>query len=206
MFLNILYYICVAENFKPMSIKGSSTKADYIEFDKGSAIGQKLLKVEKSKTIGLYIIMSINTGLRISDLLSLKFENVSSDTLKLVEQKTSKRRCIKLNENIKNALKQFNPENVGDYLFTSQKSGVYAPQSLNRILKDVFKKEAKTLNISSHSLRKSFGRKVYETNGESEKALTYLSELFNHSSLSITRIYLGIRQEELNDIYDALVI
>ncbi len=53
-------------------------------------------------------------------------------------------------------------------------------------------------------MRKSFGRKVYESCGESEKALNYLSELFNHTSLSVTRRYLGIRQEELNNIYDCI--
>lgn len=68
-------------------------------------------------------------------------------------------------------------------------------------LKNVSIKESKKHNISSHSLRKSFGRRVYENNNESEKSLIYLSELFNHTSLSVTRKYLGIRQEELNDIY-----
>lgn len=188
-----------------MSKKGITTKADYIEFEKASMVGQKLLKDEKTKTIGLYIIMAINTGLRISDLLALKFGDVAGDSIKLIEKKTQKHRIIKLNYNIKSALKYFENPSPDAFLFTSQKNGVFATQSLNRILKDVFKKEAKTLNISTHSLRKSFGRKVYESNGESEKALTYLSELFNHSSPSITRIYLGIRQEELNNIYDALV-
>ncbi len=89
-------------------------------------------------------------------------------------------------------------------MFVSQKGSVYTRQSINVILKEVFAKEAKKLNISSHSLRKSFGRKVFENNGESEKALTYLSELFNHTSPTITRKYLGIRQEELNNIYDYL--
>jgi len=31
-----------------------------------------------------------------------------------------------------------------------------------------------------------------------------LSELFNHSTLSITRKYLGLRQEELNEVYLSL--
>jgi site-specific recombinase XerD len=89
-------------------------------------------------------------------------------------------------------------------VFISQKKSVYTVQQINRKLKAVFSKEAKELNISSHSLRKSFGRRVYETNNESEKALNYLSELFNHTSLAVTRRYLGIRQEELNNIYLSL--
>jgi len=58
--------------------------------------------------------------------------------------------------------------------------------------------------VSSHSLRKSFGRRVWENDGESERSLIYLSEIFNHSSIQMTRIYLGIRQEELNEVYLSL--
>ena len=187
-----------------MSINGTVTTSDYIEFDRATAIGEKLLKDEKLKTIGLYVIVSINCGSRVSDVLALKGENFKADTIKLVEGKTNKKREIKINENIRRALKQYQQLNDG-FLFTSQKNTVFTVQSINRILKDVFKKEAKLLNISSHSMRKSFGRRVYESCGESEKALNYLSELFNHSSISITRKYLGIRQEELNNIYDCIV-
>lgn len=187
-----------------MSKKGSITTADYIDFHKAGAVGEKLMKDPKTQTVGLYILISINTGLRISDLITLRFENMRGDTLQLVEKKTGKNRQLKLNDTIKRALAQYPPDKDG-YLFVSQKKSPFTTQAMNRILKDVFSKEAKTLNISSHSLRKSFGRKVYENNGESEKALTYLSELFNHSSQSITRQYLGIRQEELNNIYDGLV-
>jgi integrase len=187
-----------------MSIKGTTTTSDYIDFLKASSMGEKLLRDPKTRTIGLYIIVSINTGLRISDLIRLKFEDLRGDTLKLVEKKTKKNRQIKINDTIRKALGYFDPAATG-YVFLSQKGSPYTTQSMNRILKEVFKKDARTLNISSHSLRKSFGRRVYENNGESEKALTYLSELFNHSSQSITRQYLGIRQEELNDIYDGLV-
>ena len=60
-------------------------------------------------------------------------------------------------------------------------------------------------NISSHSLRKTFGRKVFESAGENANmALVRLSELFNHSNVAITKIYLGIRQEELLETYDLL--
>jgi len=42
---------------------------------------------------------------------------------------------------------------------------------------------------------------VYECNGRSEDSLIKLSELFQHSTMAITRRYLGIRKEELGDIY-----
>ena len=54
--------------------------------------------------------------------------------------------------------------------------------------------------ISSHSLRKTFGRRVYETFGETEKALVMLSKIYNHSSVGITRTYLDITQEEIEDL------
>ena len=55
------------------------------------------------------------------------------------------------------------------------------------------------------SLRKTFGRQVYNMNSEnSELALVKLMEQFNHSSIAITKRYLGLRQEEILETYDCL--
>lgn len=60
-------------------------------------------------------------------------------------------------------------------------------------------------NFSCHSLRKTFGRQVYTMSGENaELALVKLMELFNHSSVAITKRYLGLRQEEILEAYDML--
>ena len=187
-----------------MSQKNQNTTSDYIPFDTALVKGQKLLKNDKTKTIGLYIIASINLGLRIKDTLLLTFEQLRGDTLEISETKTGKRRVMAINDNIKDALKKFD-ESYKGLAFKSQKNSVYSQQQINRKLKDIFAKEISNgLHISSHSLRKSFGRKVYSMNNESENALIKLSELFNHTSPSITRKYLGLRQEELNDIYMSL--
>ena len=61
------------------------------------------------------------------------------------------------------------------------------------------------LVANGHSLRKTFGRQAYNMNSESsELALVKLMELFNHSSVAITKRYLGLRQEEILETYDCL--
>ena len=182
-----------------MSIKNSTTKSDYINFDTATNKANDLLKT-KHKVYGLYIIVSINTGLRISDVLNLTWEQLREEKITITETKTKKVRTIQLNDNIKKAVAKLDTGRTG-LAFLSQKRTVLSKQRINIKLKEIFKRECKNCNISSHSLRKTFGRRVYENNNESEKALLYLSELFSHSSLAYTRIYLGIRQEELDDIY-----
>ena len=64
----------------------------------------------------------------------------------------------------------------------------------------------KVRNFSTYSLRKTFGRRVVDKAGpNSEMALIKLSEIFNHACPMVTRRYLGLRQEELGEIYDSLV-
>jgi integrase len=55
--------------------------------------------------------------------------------------------------------------------------------------------------ISTHTWRKTFGREVWKRNNYSEASLIKLSYLFNHSSVAITRIYLDITREEVQDMY-----
>jgi len=188
------------------SQEGQRFKADYIPYDQASIKGNELLWGDHP-VIGFYIIFSINTGLRVSDVLSRKHSELMNlkpgDDLVVTEKKTKKAREIQINAKIIEAYKylvsklvKYNPD---DFIFKSRKKTVYAIESLNTILKEVFKGYAQ--HISTHSLRKAFGRKIYENCGRSEDALIYLSEIFQHSSLKVTRIYLGIRKEELKNIY-----
>lgn len=183
-----------------MAKKNISTKSDYIDFDRALNVGFKLIKDDKKAIFGLYIVIALNTGLRVGDLLRLKWSDFEGSKIVLQEQKTKKHRVIQLNDNIIKALSNFEIKN-NDFIFKSQKGSVYSIQQINRLLKQVFFRESKTRNISSHSLRKSMGRRTWEAFNESEKALIYLSELFQHSSTSITRRYLGLRDEELQDVY-----
>jgi len=192
------------------SQKGQRFTADYIDYEKAMLKGNELLWGDKQMIIGFYIIFSINSGLRVGDVLARKHSELAGlkpgDYLTVTENKTKKFREIQINSKIIEAytylvgkLQEQGTYTPNDYIFKSQKGKVYATESLNTILKRVFAGYAH--NISTHSLRKSFGRHVYETYGRSEDCLIKLSELFQHTSMSITRRYLGIRREELGNIY-----
>jgi integrase len=201
-----LFIVTFTSNKKldAMSLKNSTTTSDYLNFDSTLNKGIKMIKTDKNYKLGFLVVFGINTGLRISDILRLKVEDLNNDSISLVESKTNKKRVIKLNDNVKNAfnlIKERDP-NLEGYVFTSNQKTVLSKQYVNRKLKEVF--GSKSLAVSTHSLRKTFGRQVWSNNNETDKALLYLSELFNHSSPAITKRYLGIRQEELDDIYMSL--
>lgn len=201
LFLKLYLIIIILLNYKTMSLKNSITTSDYLNFDSALNKALKLIKTEKNYKIGFLVVFGINSGLRISDILKITHEDLKNDSVTLMESKTNKKRVIKLNDNIKKAyvlLQERGTNNVGSIFLTNQNT-VYSRQYINRKLKEIF--GSKSLSISTHSLRKTFGRRVWENNQESDKALLYLSEIFNHSSPAITKRYLGIRQEEFDDIY-----
>jgi integrase len=184
-----------------MGAKGTKTKADYLDYEKMMFKSSNMLNDEKSKVIGAYIIVAINTGLRCGDVLKLTFNDLRQDTLTITEGKTKKTKTIAINDKIKDMVNKIGKYQEGSP-FITQKGTVISIQHLNLMLKRLIKE--KGLNISSHSMRKTFGRRVYFQNNESEKALMYLMDLFNHSSMPLTKKYIGIRQEELNNIYLSL--
>ncbi|RGJ46484.1 hypothetical protein DXD58_18540 [Bacteroides sp. D20] len=91
-------------------------------------------------------------------------------------------------------------------MFYQSQKMVYSTQRINVLFKSIKSKyNLKIEHFSTHSMRKTFGRKVVEAAGEnSEFALIKLSELFNHADVMTTRKYLGLRSKELLETYDML--
>lgn len=161
----------------------------------------------------LLIIAGCYFGLRINDLLSLRWDDVLNKTeFVLTEQKTKKNRRITINKKVQDALNFCSNElrsngncGINDYLFSNRWGGRLTVSYINKRLKVIFQQyNVKVANPSSHTLRKTFGKRVYEADNKSERALVYLSEIFSHSSISTTRRYIGITQEQIADVYLSL--
>ena len=193
-----------------MSLKYSTTTADYLVWSDAMNLIRKLAKDGNYK-MSLLIALGCFTGLRISDILALRWEQIlSTEEFTIIEKKTGKKRVLRLNpqlqQHIQECYEQIQPIGLKAPILVSQKGTVFTIQRINVILKEIKKKyRLKVKNFSCHSLRKTFGRQVYNMNSEnSELALVKLMELFNHSSLAITKRYLGLRQEEILQTYDCL--
>lgn len=193
-----------------MSLKNSYATSDYMEWDSMLSLIRKLYR-DKEYRLSLLIGCGSFFGLRISDILSLTWSMLLDDErFTIIEKKTGKRREIKINSNFqKHIVDCYTALGVADKnekCFISRKKTVYSTQRINVLFKSIKNKYGlRVEHFSTHSMRKTFGRKVVEVAGEnSEFALIKLSELFNHADVQTTRRYLGFRTEELLETYDML--
>ena len=193
-----------------MSLKYSNTTADFLQWDEAMNLIRKLAKDNNYK-MSLLIALGCFTGLRISDILALRWKQILNvGEFTIIEKKTGKLRTLRLNpqlqRHISECYEHIKPASVNVPILQSQKGTTFSIQRINVMLKEIKKKYRLHVgNFSCHSLRKTFGRQVYTMSGENaELALVKLMELFNHSSVAITKRYLGLRQEEILEAYDML--
>lgn len=188
-----------------MALKGQKTKSDFLEWDKMKNL---VLKLERDGDYKFALLVSCGCylGLRISDLLQLQWSDLlESEFCELTEKKTKKHRKVTINPELKEIVeriaKELNP-NKDSYIFANRfGTQPISVQYVNSKLKQIFEQYNIKGQYSSHFMRKSLGRQVWTKNNYSEQALILLSQLFNHSSIQTTKIYLGIRDEEISNLY-----
>lgn len=160
----------------------------------------------------LLIAVGVFTGLRISDLLQLRFSQFeNAEILTIEEKKTKKVRRIKINSDLKEIVERIKGKmkvvDTNQFIFINRYGTKPIDQSyVNVKLKEILKHYEITMdgNCSSHFLRKTTGSRVMKLNNYSNEAVILLMELFSHSSPAITRRYLGLREKEILDVYDSL--
>lgn len=196
-----------------MSKKGQTTTTTNLEWNDFISIITRLEHDENYKFC-LLISAGVFTGLRISDLLTLRYSDLlKGEVFSIREQKTKKQRSIKVNKNLKEIVERiFKKTKIKDpnqLIFINKYGTKPIDKSyVNVKLKEIIKKYRIKLdgNVSTHTFRKTLGRRVMEINEYSNESLVLLMELFGHSSMSITKRYLGIRQKEIHDVYDSLTL
>lgn len=160
----------------------------------------------KDSKYGLLFKFGLNTGLRISDILPVKVTDIYNnnnefrDYFVLKEKKTGKEKKIKINNSLRKELVTFVKSNnltSESYLFASKKGGHLGRIQAYRILTesaDIIGIE----NFGTHSMRKTWGYWTYKI---SKYNIGLIMDTFNHSSQNITLRYIGINQDEKDELY-----
>lgn len=196
-----------------MSKLGQNTTTSFIEWNDFISL---ITRLENDKEYKFCLLISIGvfTGIRITDLLTLKYSHIlNDDVFLLTEKKTRKERSIKVNSTLKdivqriyNKLGLLNPDEL---IFLNKFGTKCIDKSyVNVKLKELFVKYRIRVkgNVSTHTFRKTLGRRVVEIHNYSSESLVLLMELFGHSNMGITKRYLGITKDEIHNVYDCLTL
>jgi integrase len=153
------------------------------------------------------IVLGVHTALRISDLLRLRWDDVYDfergrvrASIELVEKKTRKAKIIALNKSAVAALTLLASRAArrGGFLIenANTKKAISRIQAY-RIIRAAAEALAFENRVSCHSLRKTFGYHAWK----SGVSPAVIMEIYNHSSLAVTRCYLGVTQDDKNEVY-----
>ncbi|MDR1941457.1 MAG: site-specific tyrosine recombinase XerD [Endomicrobium sp.] len=130
-------------------------------------------------------------GLRVSELINLKFSNINLDDCFLrVMGKGSKERLVPFGKEARSFLNVYlsmrkKPQNADDNIFISRLGKKLSRVEFWRQLKNIAKKAGINKNITPHTLRHSFASHLLSGGAD----IRFVQEMLGHSSISTTQIY-----------------
>ncbi|PSU36218.1 tyrosine-type recombinase/integrase [Photobacterium lutimaris] len=149
----------------------------------------------------------INTALRVSDILSIKYEDIRNDRIALKEKKTRKYKDIKLVPKLMDIVARRRTENPNHvYLFQSSSNrakSMTRPLSKTSVYNSLSAVgEIVGVHMGTHSMRKTRGYHVYNQT----KDIGLVMDMLNHSSERETLRYIGINQEVHDKLAEEIVL
>lgn len=191
-----------------MAKKGVLTKSDYIPYDDFLDFLNRL-EAAKEYRYCAYCAASFAFALRVSDMRLVRWEDfIGRKTLRVQEKKTGKTRTITISQSTQDKLSRLHaklgcPEGT---ILQNKDGAPVSEQYINRHIKQLAEKHGLCVeHLSTHSFRKTFGRHVYDTMGQTDHALLLLQQIFRHHDSQTTAIYLGLRDEEIKSVYNYAV-
>ncbi len=152
---------------------------------------------ETNKRNYMMFMIGIYSGLRISDILSLRVCDVKNkSSINIREKKTKKQKVFEINPILKREIKWYcEGKSLNEYLIKSRecKNKPLSRGMAYRIMKDVGELFGIS-DLGTHTMRKTFGYHHYKQ----YKDVVMLQNIFNHASPTITLRYIGYEQENIN--------
>lgn len=149
----------------------------------------------------LLVLLGLNTGLRISDLLRVRVGEIRDKGYIIRrEQKTGKQTEIRLHPSVVADMRRMLKNRRADELLFPSRHIAHRGEPINRNtacewIKEACRRAGITEPVGCHTLRKTYGYHFYQQ----FRDIATLMLHFNHATEAITMRYIGITQEQIND-------
>ena len=145
------------------------------------------------------------TGIRVTELITLKVSEVNLPMGFIVCKDAHKERVIPFGMAAKNALVKYLTEarsrmiedKSSDVLFANCSGGTMSRQGFWKLIKYYSKKAGITADITPHTLRHSFAAHLVENGAD----LRSVQEMLGHSDISTTQIYANMNHNRIREVY-----
>ena len=143
------------------------------------------------------ILLFLNTGMRLSELVSLNIQDVNKDCL-TITGKGDKERTVYLSQPLQEQLQKYlkqRPKVKAKALFVSERGNRLNKSTIQQMIKNILNKTG--IEGKTHKLRHTFATQLYQS-GEAD--LRQLQEMLGHSDISTTTIYTQVAKKELQQV------
>jgi integrase/recombinase XerD len=158
-----------------------------------------------SKKSRLMVSLMYSTGMRVSELISLKIENLEFENkIGYIRQaKGNKDRIFNIPEFLISRLKKYAEKQnflKQIYLFPGRNGKKMSSRNIQKIVKKAGQKAQINKEVHCHALRHSFATHLLEN----DVGIRKIQVLLGHASISTTEIYAHVSPEELKKIKSPL--
>lgn len=173
----------------------------YLELDESKSLLNAVKGKNKERDFCI-LILFLNCGLRLSELVGINLTDIKGDTLRVLG-KGNKERTVYLNDACLSAIEEYLKIRPTDGLkdknalfISSQKNRIYF-KTVQYLVKKYLKSAGlDTTKYSTHKLRHTAATLMYKYGNVDVKAL---QEILGHEQLNTTQIYTHVGNEQLRD-------
>lgn len=151
----------------------------------------------------LLVALLVQLGLRLSELLNLKFSDFENGWIRLL-RKGGKEQRLPLSESLQSLISLYKSERLAqssECVFEGRSAGQsMTPRTAQLLIKKLCQKAQITKKISPHSLRHTFASQLAAKGAN----LSALQEILGHQRLATTEKYLHVTPEHLRETLSLL--
>ena len=149
----------------------------------------------------LIIEMLYATGVRISELVNIKYEDIDFDNKRIIiTGKGNKQRIVYFGDYALEVLDEYmrtHDRNKDNYLFTNAKGDKITDRGVRYIIDNIMSKLSVKVHVTPHVLRHTFATDMLNNGCD----IKVVQELLGHSSLRTTEVYTHVTNERLKEVY-----